>query len=239
MIRCAICDDDGVYVEQMRGISEGLLAGERMVYEFRCYTDPVELYYDIGDGIVFDIVILDIEMPRLNGIEIAKMLKEKQPECLVIFLTVHKEYAIDAFELEVFRFIPKDEVGLRFEKYFMDAVKLVQALDERSYVVEKKGSIEKIPYKSIRYLKKHGKYTLMCCTDGRETKVRKPINIVIEELDSPDFIFVDRGCAVNICYISRLHNCDIYLKSGERLSVSRSNIKMLQDTIAQYWGERF
>ena len=152
MIRCAICDDDGVFVEQMKEISEGLLAEERTVYELRCYTDPMELYYDIGDGIVFDIVILDIEMPRLNGIEIAKTLKEKQPECLVMFLTVHMEYAIDAFELEIFRFIPKDEIALRYKKYLRGAVGLVRELDEASYIVEKKGSIEKIPYKNINYL---------------------------------------------------------------------------------------
>jgi DNA-binding LytR/AlgR family response regulator len=176
-------------------------------------------------------------MPEHSGLEIAKLLKEKQPECLVIFLTSFKEYAVDAFELEIFRYIPKDQLELRFEKYFMEAVNLIRELDEKAYIVEGINSAEKLPFKSIRYLKKQGKYTSIVCTDNRETKVRKPINVVIEELNSPDFVVIDRGCAVNVCYISRLCDQEIHLKNGERLAVSRSNLKTIRHILVQYWGE--
>ena len=75
--------------------------------------------------------------------DIAKLLKERQPECLIIFLTAHPQYAIDAFELEIFRYIPKNELETRFEKYLNEAVSQISKLDEQSYIIEKKGYIEK------------------------------------------------------------------------------------------------
>ena len=236
MIRCAVCDDESVIVKQITGILEDLLKEKGLVAEVREYTNSRELYYDVYDDVYFDIVFLDIEMPDLNGFDIAKLLKEKQPECLVIFLTAFRQYAIDAFELEIFRYIPKDEVDMRFRKYLTEAVELICELDEKSYIIELKGRLEKIPYKNIRYLKKSGKYTSIHCTDNVEIKVRKPINIVVEELDSPEFVIIDRGCAVNICYISKLSNKDVFLKNGERLPISRSNIKNIHSLVVQYWG---
>lgn len=239
MIRCAVCDDEKVIVKQITELLESLLKERCLVSEVREYTNSRELYFDIYDDVFFDIVFLDIEMPDLNGFEIAKILKEKQPECLVIFLTSFRQYAIDAFELEIFRYIPKDELDKRFRKYLMEAVDLICGLDEKSYIIEKKGRAERIPYKNIRYLKKCGKYTSICCTDNVEAKVRKPINVVVDELASPEFVVIDRGCVVNICYISKLHNNDVYLKNGERLPISRSNIKNIHQLMIQYWGGLF
>jgi DNA-binding LytR/AlgR family response regulator len=236
MIRCAICDNEYVSVKQITQKVECLLKDNRVVFDLRSYTSSRDLYFDIYDGISFDIVLLDIDMPDYNGIEIAKILKQKQPECLVIFLTSFRQYAVDAIELEIFRYIPKDELDVRFEKYLMEAVTQIRELDERAYVINKKGLVERIPYKNIRYLKKVGKYTSICCTNNIETKVRKPLNIVVEELDSPEFVIIDRGCAVNICYISKLYDNDVYLKNGERLPVSRSNMKSIHQIIIQYWG---
>ena len=237
MIRCAICDDQKEISQRIGEITDRLFKENHLVSEVRMYTDSQELYFDIYEDIYFDIVFLDIEMPNYDGMQIAKMLKEKQPECLIIFLTAYNKYAIDAFELGIFRYIPKDEVEIRFEKYLMEALKQIRSIDEQGYIIYKKGNIERIPYKNIRYITKNGKYTSICCTDNHEAKVRKPINTVVKELNSPNFVVIDRGCAVNICYISKLVDCDVYLKSGERLPISRSNVKSLRELIIQYWGE--
>ena len=147
VIRYAICDDEPALVEHISDVSESLLKDDHLVYELKKYSNSHEFYLDIHDGVRFDIVLLDIEMPEHSGLEIAKLLKEKQPECLVIFLTSFKEYAVDAFELEIFRYIPKDQLELRFGKYFMEAVNLIRELDEKAYIVEGINSAEKLPFK--------------------------------------------------------------------------------------------
>ena len=236
MIQVAICDDERPVSEFILKSTELLFKDSHLLYDIKMYTDSKELFYDIYDGVRFDIALLDIEMPNYDGMHIARLLKEKQPECLIIFLTAHPQYAIDAFELEIFRYIPKNELETRFEKYLNEAVSQISKLDEQSYIIEKKGYIEKIPYKNIRYLKKDGKYTALCCTDNHEARVRKPINIVFDELNSSKFVTIDRGCIVNVYYISKMFNNDVYLKNGERLPVSRSNLKNVKDFLAQYWG---
>ncbi len=235
MIRCAICDDEQHVLDNVKLLTESYFKKESINSDIRLYTDARQLLFDISDKISFDIAVLDIEMPYHNGLEIARKIKEHSPSCLIIFLTSYVKYAIDAFELEIFRYIPKAEIELRFLKYISEAVNIVKALDDQSYIVYKNFDIEKIQYKSIRYLRKNGKYTILYCTDNRETKIRKPINVVKKELNSEEFVTIDRGCIVNISYISKLLDYDVYLIDGERLPVSRSNIKRVRKIITCYW----
>lgn len=236
MIRCAICDDNQQIIAHIEKLTSTFFTENHAPSQIKIYSDARQFVFDICENAFFDIAILDIEMPHYSGMELAKKLKEKQPECLIVFLTSHIEYAIDAFELDVFRYIPKTELESRLSKCISDAVKQINIQDTQSYIIIKNGILEKIPYKFIRYIRKSGKYTSLYCINNQETKVRKPISDVKNELNSREFITIDRGCIVNITQISKLAESDIYLNNGERLPVSRSNIKEIRRIIADYWG---
>src|SRR5690625_198134 len=62
------------------------------------YTNPVKAYNQIDD-LEIDVAFLDIEMPGMNGIELAEKLLEKRPHLLVVFVTAYENYAIKAFEV--------------------------------------------------------------------------------------------------------------------------------------------
>ena len=235
MVKCAICDDEKAISDKIRELTLKVFLENELRIDITTYNDSEKMYYEIRDGIRYDLVILDIEMPQYDGMQIAEILKKTQPECMVIFLTSHKKYAIDAFELEIFRYIPKDEIEIRFEKYVAEAARQLKVLCENSYIIQKKNSVEKLPYKDIRYIKRSGKNTVFMCTDNREAKERKAVTSVIKELNTSEFLVIDRGCAVNICYISKIDLFDLFLKNGERLPVSRANTKKVVETLTKYW----
>lgn len=83
------------------------LSETKIVADIRTYRSSDFLLYDIQENNYFDLLLLDIEMPKINGMQIAKDVKKLCPETLVIFITSHSEYAIDSFELSVFRYIEK------------------------------------------------------------------------------------------------------------------------------------
>ncbi|MDY6366949.1 MAG: response regulator [Clostridia bacterium] len=74
--------------------------------EFFCYTNPVQAYEE-NVGNKFDIAFLDIEMPKINGIELAKKLKKLNPLVNVIFVTAYDTYALDAYRIHASGYITK------------------------------------------------------------------------------------------------------------------------------------
>ncbi len=96
--------------------------------------------------------------------------------------------------------------------------------------------MEKIPYKTICYLERDGKNTAII-TDKGTSRVRKSLQQVYTELDSEEFIYIDRGCIVNMIQIMQIHDDMAVLKSGVSLPVSRSHLQTVKEQINQYWGD--
>ena len=95
--------------------------------------------------------------------------------------------------------------------------------------------MEKIPYKDIFYIQRDGKNASIVSSAGT-SKVRKSLQQVFEELDAPEFIFVDRGYIVNILQIMKISGSTAILKNGEPLPISRSHLQEVKQKINQFWG---
>ena len=69
-----------------------------------------------------------------------------------------------------------------------------------------------------------------------ESRIRKSLKEVFDELDSEDFIFIDRGCIVNIIHVMQIKNSMAIMKNGISLPVSRSNLQSVKERINEFWG---
>ena len=131
MLRIAICDDESQYVENHTNVIEQVLKQCGSVGELSKYTHSDNLLYDITeDQFFYDLILLDVEMPEYSGMELAAKIKPYLPNVKIIFITSHIEYAIDAFELSIFRYVPKNDMEKRLPVAIRDAVKLIEKLKE-------------------------------------------------------------------------------------------------------------
>ena len=111
MLRIAVCDDDTNAVMANTKITEKCLRRCGAHGEIMPYTDSKSLLADIADdGFYFDLILLDIEMPGSSGMELAEKIRPYLPNVRIIFITSHIEYAVDAFELSIFRYVPKQDI---------------------------------------------------------------------------------------------------------------------------------
>ncbi len=233
---CAVCDDYPEAVELARASLEQTLEQENVTCEITEYTCSRRLLFDIDKSKPLDILILDIEMPLVTGIEIAKAAKKVYENCLIIFLTEHLKYAVEGYELEVFRFIPKEEVNTRLPRAIKDAVSVIRDKDKRSYLVCRHDLFEKVYYNDILYIKKDGKKSVIHLLNGHTVNVRKPLSEIYEELNSEEFIFVDRGCIANMSNVVKLDHCDWTCKNGETIMVSHSSYNEIRHKLLNFWG---
>lgn len=236
MLHIAICDDDSQAAEHNRDLTLAALKACGIVCRTDVYTHSENLLYDIlEDHFYYDLILLDIEMPEINGMALAEKIKARLGQVKIIFITSHMEYAIDAFELNIFRYVPKNDLEQRLTAAVTDAARLIDLESGQFYTVSNQNRLEKIPYKNIRYIHRDGKNSELI-TDTGVCKVRKSLQQVYEELNSSEFIFIDRGCIVNIIHIMKVCGSDVCLKDGQTLAVSRSHLPAVKQQITTFWG---
>lgn len=236
MVRLAICDDEEKMVSLHLDRIRRILEKNRIACETETYTRSENLLYDITeDGFYYDILLLDIEMPGITGMELAEKIRPHLPDVRIIFITSHMEYAIDAYELSIFRYVPKNDLEKRLPSAVLDAVRLAELEEGRVYTIRTNSRLERIPYKSIYYIERDGKNAAIVTAAG-VSKVRRTLAQIHEELDAEEFIYIDRGCIVNLIYIAQVKGNTAVLKDGSVLPVSRSHLQSVKEEINRYWG---
>ena len=236
MVRIAICDDEEGAALLHKKIVMECLRAEQIGCDVTTYTQSRNLLYDItDDGFFYDLILLDIEMPGIGGMEIPQQLKGFLPNVRIIFVTSHTEYAIDAFELSIFRYVQKNNLEVKLPAAVIDAAKLIELEAGQDYTIQTANRMEKIPYKDIFYIQRDGKNASIVSGVGT-SKVRKSLQQVFEELDAPEFIFIERGYIVNIVQIMKISDSTAILKNGDRLPISRSHLQEVKQKINQFWG---
>lgn len=236
MIKIAICDDDVNAVSLHEDIAKSCLQSCGIGYDIITYTQSSNLLYDIADDHFFyDLILLDIEMPGMTGMEISEQIKPYLPNVKIIFITSHIEYAIDAYELSIFRYVPKSNIDNRLTVAIIDAAKLIELEAGQEYTIQTSIRLERIPYKNIFYVQREGKNASIISSTGA-SKVRKSLQQVYEELNTPEFIYIDRSYIVNIIQIMKISDGTVRLKNGEQLPISRSHLREVKQQINRFWG---
>lgn len=236
MLRIAVCDDDQTAISTHKEIAEKCLKQCGCIGQIEVYASGSNLLYDITeDHFYFNLILLDIEMPKNTGMDIAAEIKPYLPNVKIIFITSHIEYAIDAFELSIFRYVPKNDIDKRLYSAIEDAVRLISLEDGKAYTIQTNSRLEKIPYRDILYIERDGKNAGFVTENG-VSKVRKSLGQVYEELHAEEFIYIDRGCIVNMIHIMQVRDGMAVLKNGRSLPISRSHLQDIKEQINQYWG---
>ena len=95
MIKIALCDDDSPFVSKITGLIQSLLQNSTDSPVITTYINPTALMDAISDGERYDVYILDVEMPEQNGLEVAKHIRQFQPNAALLFLSSHLNYATE------------------------------------------------------------------------------------------------------------------------------------------------
>lgn len=238
MVRIAICDDDEKETGMAEEVVKECCRREQKICECRAYSSSKALLYEVEEGEYFDILLLDIEMPELDGMALTGEIKRYLPDALVIFVTSYEKYVFKAFEMQPFRFVPKKCREEMLPAAVTEAMRLAFDRDGKYYIAENQRMLEKIPLRSITYIWHQEKYAYIEKTNGEHTKVRRTLRQVYKGLPQEDFIWMDRGCIVNLSQIARIDGEELILTDGTRLNVSRDRLTELKNRVREYWMEK-
>lgn len=238
MLHIAICDDDIEILNKVEILARQFFRTHCVDCKIQAYQSSENLMYDLQDGVYYDLLLLDIEMPGIDGMGLAKVIRDTMPAAKIIFITSHLEYAITAYEFSVFRYIPKTVIDDKLPPALEDYYKLYRLERNEFYTVEIKNHVEQLPYREILYILKEGKYAIFHLTGGKTQSVRKTLAQVFEEISKEYFCFADRGCIVNLANVVGIDDTGILFPDDQHITISKATISDFKTTMLRFWRKQ-
>lgn len=229
MFKIAICDDQKIMCEYLKQKLNEILKKNHIPYYIVCYTKAIEL---LNNALWYDLILLDIDMPELNGISLAKKIREQSISSELIFVTILKEYVLDAFEVEAIDYIYKPIDDMRLEKAVKRALKKCDEEYKKNLFVQTKQFCKTIPLQQIYYIEVINRKIYVHTKEGIVEYYAK-LQEIQKQLDER-FIKCHRSYIVNIDYLKHYECNIITMHNGQTVPVSRLRQKEFLQSIMQY-----
>lgn len=197
-------------------------------------------HYDNGEDLVehykpeYDLLLLDIEMPFINGMEAAGHIRNIDPEVVIIFVTNLAQYAIQGYSVNALDYILKPLNYFSFSQRLTRALRYVRKRENHYITVTVKGGPLKLEISSIYYIERQGNYLIIHTRDGVYT-VLATIQQMEDTLQDKGFLRCNRGYLVNLSHVTGIQD-ECAVVHGEKLLISRGRKKLFLDTLADFVG---
>ena len=236
MIKIAIIEDN---MEMLRIIEKHIMdiAKDNKNVELVSYQNA-ENFLDMHEkGEKFDILLCDIMLPVMNGIELGKRIKEEFKDTYLIYLTSHAQFAVESYQLEAYQYIMKEHMHHRLPQVLRKLLEKIQIEQKKYRVIVNNNEKCVIYYKNIICIikEKGSKYVIYMTNDG-EFRERISLDELMKSFNSNEFIMIERGRVINMRHILKLSGNTIYLDNGVQMMISRARMCQVKSIINTYWG---
>ena len=236
-INIAICDDNRTALLRIKN---------RIIDMSKKWNVLPEIFtYDNGKNAmdricnkkdVYDILFLDIDMPNLSGLDVAKQIRKSKVDIILIFISAHDQYVFEAIEHNPFRYIRKERIEQELPLALKAAYSCIEQNRDQFIVVRTEDGEVKIKQLDIMYYETEKRKIRVYMKDGSSFLVWKTVKGFQQELSDKNFVKIHSGCVVNVKFIDEFSAFDITLDNGEHLIASRTGMRQLKTTMLSYWG---
>ena len=227
-MRIAVCDDEELFRIEFKSVLDKVLINAE--YDIDTFSGGSSLYEAFLKN-PFDLVFLDIEMPGIDGITLAKRLRAVSENVQIVFLTSHIEYALEGYEVNALRYLVKPvDMNKLSEvlKYIQD-----KKNNSRQIMIKQEGEDIVIDISDIIYMESMDK-NVRIVTSKSEYITRYNISDYEEELKNSGFLRIHRGYLISLSKVKKIVKNDVVMDGDISIPVSRSNIKTLKDALYAY-----
>jgi DNA-binding LytR/AlgR family response regulator len=234
MINLAICDDSAADIEKLERLLEDLT---NKAIEYDVFFGGEELLeYKKQHEMNYQLYILDIEMSNMNGLNIAKKIRETDMKALIVFLTSFSSYVYYVFDVVTFDFIQKPITYKKLNHVLNKAINYLQ-ITRRNFVFNYKRHQCCLNCDDILYFEKKGRQAYIY-TINKEYVCNMTVEKIWEQLDTHIFAHIHNSFIVNLEYIKAIRRDELYLKNGNMLYISRNHKQELKEKHLLYIREK-
>lgn len=236
MLRMLLADDDSVFLSKLERLLTQYAAQQQRRIRIDAYPRD-----DLSGFLLqpYDIAFLDIDFGsrRGAGIDLARRLRQKRKDAIIIFVTNYVEYAPEGYELRAFRYLLKTDVDTKLEAYFSQAVEQFTAKREM-LSIQSGGEIIHLTVDEILYLEsdRHTVHVHMRCGNPDQYSCYASLQSFEEKLQPLGFLRIQKSFLVNMRHIRRLQCGEAVLENGAALPVSEKSFRQIKRTYLLWKG---
>lgn len=219
-MRIAICDDE-------KDARELIAAKVRELYpseDIFVYSSGDEI---INDAELTDILLLDIQMPGLNGMQTAEKMRQKHRETIIIFVTAIENYVFQAFDVGAFHYLVKPFSDSKFKEVLNNAAKQYQKkkmqpakIEEKNIIIKSGGIHIKINLDEVMYAEVFNR-KIMIHKKNEDIEYYGKMS-ELESSAGSDFFRTHRAYLIHFKYVEKYDVSTVYLEKGKALMAKKN-----------------
>lgn len=225
--KLAICDDDVEYAQFINDLVSQWAEQAGIEAYTALFPSAEAFLFQYEEERDFDILLLDVEMGGMDGVELAKRVRWEDDAVQIVFITGYTDYIAEGYEVSALHYLTKP---VNTDKLFQVLTRAVGRLarNEATLTLELPGEMVRLPLSKIQYLDVLHNYVTVHA--DRDYAVKRSLSELEKELDQR-FFRIGRSCILNLAFVGRVTRTEVELTSGTVLPLPRGQYEKLNRAI--------
>lgn len=227
----AVCDDEPEDCQFISQLAREILEHEGIRCAISTYSNGTDLLNTISSGTKFAILLLDVLMEELDGMELAAKLREQGNHTAIIFISCNRELALRGYEVEAVRYLAKPLNREKLREALLHCCRTQTS--QKELLLPTHGGKIKIRPSDIIFAETWNRGVMLHLKNDK-----KECNIKISELSSmlaeQQFVFCHRTILVNLSFVRSIRRCELELESGKVLPISKYRQREVKGRLMRY-----
>ena len=223
MIKIALCDDDKRALPIISGAASSALAGQNVKCEIEEFDSGKSLLEAMNKK-EYDLVLLDIDMPGMDGIKVGKTIREKNYNTKIVYVSDCESRVFESLAVQPLGFVRKSNFLNDIAAVVQLFIRTMDETKEKNNVeFETRNGIIVLQYKNIVYIESSRNYQLVTLKGQKSpVEIKMTMESLQKMLDEFGFIRIHKGFLVNYRFIQRISANEVILQDGTTLPIGRS-----------------
>lgn len=231
MYRLAVCDDNETDAAFVTSLIENWNKKISLPLQIEIFSSAEAFLFAYEDKLDFDLLFLDIEMDGMNGVELAKKLRQTGARLQLVFVTGFMDYISEGYDVEALHYLMKPVTEEKLEQVLNRWMERMKTREKELVLSLPDGAV-RVPLYEIRYLEVQKNYVTVHA--GEDYRVKRTLNELEEELDD-SFFRVHRSYIVSLRFIKRIMKTEVILKDNTAVPLSRKLYDELNQALISYF----
>lgn len=230
-VSVALCDDEPGDLNELETMTKELMEAEKIFCGISQFGDAASLLSAIEKGERFDILLLDVMMEHLNGMELAASLRSRGNQAAIIFISSNRELALQGYEVSAARYLAKPIQREKLREALLYCYRTY--LTRKEILLPTTDGQRRILISDLMYIETWDRGTRLVLVDG-ECKTGAKISELERRLPKDRFVCCHRTLLVNLAFIQSIRYCELTLKNGQALPVSKYRQTQMKESLMRY-----
>ena len=236
MLTLCICDDSPEDTTQIRALADRFVQEHpELGLRTEFFSSPFDLLEHLDEKGGFDLYLLDILMPHMKGIELARRIRERGEPAELIFLTISREYALDAFEVDASGYLVKPVGWEKFQRALLASVHRLGGAEVPSFLLRTKAGLRKILFRELVMVESFDHDRVCTLSDHSKAVTADTLSSLMERLSFDHrFFSPHRAYIINLEHVTALNASHVLMTTGQRVPVARTSLSSLKKAYVDY-----